>query len=296
MPMIICFHHNDADGRASGAIVRYALGQEVLLVESDYVGGVIPWNMVEHAQKVIVVDFSFPLPEMQRLAEGRELIWIDHHKSAIAEMGAAAGAWPGIRDLSEAACVLTWKFFFPNKPVPQAVVLIGDRDIWRWAEADTGAFNEGLYMLNTQADNDSLWIPLLENDRQTLTTIISEGRRLREARLKNIERMVQHYGFEVGFEGHRTLAINTRGNGDLGQRGRDLGYEIVYCYSDQMQDGKLYTSVTLFSDQVDVSVIASKYGGGGHAGAAGFSFLRQGTPFPEESVVTWLPPDGQEKH
>jgi len=38
---------------------------------------------------------------------------------------------------------------------------------------------------------------------------------------------------------------------------------------------------------VDVSVIAKRYGGGGHAGAAGFSFLRGATPFPPSSQVEW---------
>jgi nanoRNase/pAp phosphatase (c-di-AMP/oligoRNAs hydrolase) len=43
----------------------------------------------------------------------------------------------------------------------------------------------------------------------------------------------------------------------------------------------------LYSHQVDVSVIATRYGGGGHAGAAGLSFLRGATPFPPGSQVEW---------
>jgi nanoRNase/pAp phosphatase (c-di-AMP/oligoRNAs hydrolase) len=61
----------------------------------------------------------------------------------------------------------------------------------------------------------------------------------------------------------------------------------VYTYADEMQVGGLTTVVTLYSDQVDVSVIATRYGGGGHAGAAGFSFLRGATPFPPGSQVEW---------
>jgi len=34
-------------------------------------------------------------------------------------------------------------------------------------------------------------------------------------------------------------------------------------------------------------VIAGRYGGGGHAGAAGFSFPRAVTPFPPEAEVKW---------
>ncbi|HKI53937.1 MAG TPA: hypothetical protein VJ987_07410 [Anaerolineales bacterium] len=287
MTNTICFHHNDPDGHASGAIVRHALHKDVLLIESDYDATAIPWEKVEQADRVIVVDFSFPKEDMLRLADGREFIWIDHHKSAMLEFAEIGKEWDGIRDLSEAACVLTWKYFFPDKPVPHAVVLIGDRDIWRWAEADTGAFNESIYNRDHHAENDVLWEPLFEDDQPTLNQMIEEGQWLRKINLANINRLMEGRSFEVQFERHNTLAVNAVGTGDIGNYGRDRGYEIVYCYRDEMQLDGLSTVVTLFSDKMDVSVIAKKYGGGGHAGAAGFSFPRGKTPFPPDSEVNW---------
>jgi oligoribonuclease NrnB/cAMP/cGMP phosphodiesterase (DHH superfamily) len=283
----LCFHHDDADGCASGAIVRYALGDMVQLYSMDVSDRRIPWDLVSQFNRVIVVDLSFPLPEMQRIANGRELIWIDHHISALTGLKKVSKNWPGLRSLSSSACVLTWKYFFPKRPVPHAVILIGDRDIWRWAEKDTGAFSEGLHARDSRAGNDSLWIPLFEDNPFLLREIISEGQRLREIHLASSQRQIERYGFEVEFEGHRTLAINTHGNGDLGQQGRDLGYEIIYCYMDQMICGQLTTVVTLFSKHADVSMIAQKYHGGGHHNAAGFSFPRNNTPFPRKSNVKW---------
>jgi oligoribonuclease NrnB/cAMP/cGMP phosphodiesterase (DHH superfamily) len=285
----ICFHHNDPDGHASGAIVRYALGNAVTLIESDYNGTpIIPWDLVEQAEQVIVTDFSFPVADMRRLAEGRELVWIDHHKSAIAEFAGIADHWPGIRDVSEAACVLTWRYFFPQRPVPKAVILVGDRDTWRWAEKDTGPFNESLHSHDHHANNAAFWKPLLEDDDpSTLEKMIEEGIWLREIKLRKVDRTMKARSFEVRFEGYRTLAVNTRGSGDVGNYGRDCGYEIVYAYVDEMRVGGLTTVVTLYSNQVDVSVVARRYGGGGHAGAAGFSFLRGTTPFPPGSQVEW---------
>ena len=264
MTQILCFHHNDPDGHASGAIVYYALGQEVQLIESDYGGAPIPWEKVAQAEKIIVVDFSFPVDDMLKLAEGREFIWIDHHKSAMAEFDGIADNWSGIRDISEAACVLTWKYFFPERPVPQAIVLIGDRDIWRWAEKDTGPFNESLYNQDHGANKVAFWKPLLENDQSILEKMVKEGIWLRAINLRKVERMMAARSFEVQFDGHHTLAVNLNGNGDLGDYGRQRGYEITYCYVDQMQNNVLSTNVTLFSDKVDVSEIARRYGGGGH--------------------------------
>jgi oligoribonuclease NrnB/cAMP/cGMP phosphodiesterase (DHH superfamily) len=102
--------------------------------------------------------------------------------------------------------------------------------------------------------------------------------------LREIRRSVARFGQKVMFEGHPTLAINQRADGDLGDHIRKKGYDIAYCYIETVQNGKLMTFVTLFSDKVDVSEIAKKYGGGGHKGAAGFSFERGCGPFPNGSI------------
>jgi oligoribonuclease NrnB/cAMP/cGMP phosphodiesterase (DHH superfamily) len=155
---ILCIHHNDADGRASAAIVRRALGTQTSMQEMNY-GDLVPWEIIAEMDRVVMVDFSLPASEMQRLAHDRDFIWIDHHVSAIEEMAAISTSWPGLRDTGEAACVLTWRYFFPEKPLPKAVVLIGDRDVWRWAEDETGSFDEGLYQKDTNPENDELWTP-----------------------------------------------------------------------------------------------------------------------------------------
>jgi len=289
MTKTICFHHNDADGRASGAVVRYALGEEVDLIEVDYDGKPIPWEKVDKAEKIVVVDFSFPRQDMERLAKEKNLVWIDHHKSAITQLGDISPSWDGLRSIDEAACVLSWKYFFPERPVPKAIVLIGDRDIWRWAEKETGDFNEGLYNRDNEAGNDDLWQSLLDNEPALLENIITEGHKANIIRLKEIKRMVAERGFVVQFEGHQTMAVNEKGNGDIGQYIRDCGYDIAYCYFDTMQNNEVTTNVTIYSEKSDVSEIARKFGGGGHAGAAGFAFSRSTTPFPPNAIVDWDP-------
>lgn len=282
----LCIYHNDTDGRASAAIVRRALGSDVAMCEMKY-GDSFPLDEILVADHIIIVDFSLPREDMQRLAAYHQFTWIDHHKSAIEEMSDISDDWPGVRQTDEAACVLTWRYFFPDKPIPRAVVLIGDRDIWRWDERETGAFNEGLYQLNTNPYNTKLWKPLLNNDRALVKEIIDRGSILREARLRNIQSATARYGFVVNFEGHRTLAVNLRGSGDLGEHIRNCGYEIAYCYIDNLVDGDLFTFVSLYSKEVDVAKIAQRFGGGGHRGAAGFHFKRESAPFPAEADVIY---------
>jgi oligoribonuclease NrnB/cAMP/cGMP phosphodiesterase (DHH superfamily) len=250
----------------------------------DY-GDSLPLDLVLVADHILIVDFSLPKEEMEKLAAYHQLTWIDHHKSALEEMDGTADGWGGVRDSSEAACVLTWRYFFPNQPVPRAVTLIGDRDIWRWAEQDTGAFNEGLHQHYTRPDNEELWGLLLDDDPDELARLIELGGTIREARLREIRRAAARYSFAATFEGYRTLVINLRGSGDLGAQIRNMGYEIGYCYVDKVSNGQLMTYVTLYSDTVDVSQIAQKFGGGGHAGAAGFHFPRGDSPFHPDANV-----------
>lgn len=280
----ICLHHNDTDGRACAAIVRRALGSDVWLCEMDY-GDSLPLERIFTADHIVVVDFSLSLDEMLQLSSYHQFTWIDHHKSAIQELSEASQSWPGIRDTSEAACVLTWRYFFPDQPTPFAITLIGDRDIWRWAEPDTGAFNEGLYQRDTRPINDALWTPLLEHDAKILAEITQHGKILRNARLRDIRRTLLSRGFPASIDGHRALVINLRGSGDIGQQIRDMGYDMAYCYSDDFQNGEITTFVTLYSAGVDVSILAQRFGGGGHEGAAGFHFKRGVSPFPSDLHV-----------
>ncbi len=279
--MMLCLHHNDADGLCAGAIVRRRYGDAVELIETNY-GRAVPWDKIAPAPTVIITDFSLPKADMLKIYhdKGRNFIWIDHHISAMKEMSDQPDI-AGLRTLNEAACVLTWQYFFPDEAVPPAVRYIGDRDIWRFAYPQTKAFSEGLFYADTHAANDALWHALFNNDEATIQSLLERGRILLEARLTGIARRVQGHGFETTFNGYRTLAVNLPSSGDVGHHICALGYDVAYVYSESRQDGVVYTCVTLYSETTDVSVLAKKYGGGGHKGAAGFRFVRQGSsPFP----------------
>ncbi|MBC8331297.1 MAG: hypothetical protein H8E28_04880 [Anaerolineae bacterium] len=282
----LCLYHNDADGRASAAIVRKALGPDIALCEMKY-GDSLPLEEILVAKHIVIVDFSLPREDMERLANYHQICWIDHHKTAIQELADISADWPGTRNTDDAACVLTWKYYFPDQAIPQAILLIGDRDIWRWAHPDTGSFNEGLFQLNTNPHNDRLWNMLLADDTALVEEITQHGSILREARLRGIQGSTSRYGYPVTFEGYRTLAINQRGSGDLGEHIRNHGYEIAYCYIDNFLDGELFTFVSLYSKEIDVAKIAQRFGGGGHAGAAGFHFKRGNSPFPPDAKTTY---------
>jgi oligoribonuclease NrnB/cAMP/cGMP phosphodiesterase (DHH superfamily) len=278
----ICLYHNDPDGCCSAAIVRRAFGPSLLLQPLE-IGDPVPWEAIQACRQVVLADYSLQLADMLRLSDGRGLVWIDHHVTSLGELGPAMAEIPGEREDGTAACVLTWRTFFPNLSVPRAVQLIGDRDVWRMQFPETRAFSEGLFQRDLDPADDDLWRPLLDDDQEHVKELTERGRLLYEARLAGIADSVARYGFETVFEGHRTLAINHRGSGDMGEYIRQAGYAVAYCYAEAVRAGRLQTVVTLYSDAVDVSEIARKYGGGGHRGAAGFQLTRGDRPFPQGS-------------
>lgn len=283
-PKIICLHHNDQDGHCAGAIVRHRFGDAVALHEIDY-GLPVPWDALNAADTVILTDFSLPRTDMETLyrAKGENFIWIDHHISAMNDMADLPLA--GRRSLEKAGCVLTWEYFFPDDPVPPAVKYVGDRDIWRFDYPQTRHFCEGLFATDITATNDALWKPLLQNDTALVEKLIDTGKILLDARLKSIAHRVENYGFEMTFEGYRTLVVNMPSNGDVGHHICGLGYDVAYVYSEAWRDGQVVTKVTLYSETTDVSRLAKAHGGGGHKGAAGFQFVRAGnSPLPPDAL------------
>ena len=84
-----CFHHNDIDGKAAGAIVARKNGN---YNKADYImydySTPIPTELIEDGETVYFVDLSFSVNSVDKLKEILEkkhcnLIWCDHHSSSM---------------------------------------------------------------------------------------------------------------------------------------------------------------------------------------------------------------------
>jgi len=113
--MIYIFYHRpDLDGHCSGAIARYyyesvvkkSFEMTAINYEDDF-----PWDKIQKDDTVVMVDFSLqPSEGMRKLAKSCKLIWIDHHKSSLADLGDLEA--DGLRDTQYAGCELTWMLLF----------------------------------------------------------------------------------------------------------------------------------------------------------------------------------------
>lgn len=278
---MICFHHNDLDGRCAAAIVnkwfraRKSLEGDqrgdIVFAELDYKDR-IPVEKILADEEIAIVDFSFkPEVMVPILRRNQRVIWIDHHKTAAAyDYGRELAGIRDFTDKGKSGCELTWEFFFPAQAVPRAVTLIGDRDAWRWEHGRaTAEFNQGcrLYDLKPESRNwDSLLIAT-EAMPDRVVDICREGHVCLIFRDSFCADYAKSYGFETEFAGHQAfaLAIYMFGSEAFGERFKRYPLCLSFAY-----DGCKWT-VGLYSETIDVGEIARQHGGGGHKGAAGFT-------------------------
>ena len=269
------FYHDDLDGHCAGYIVAKANGCTKKdmddFIEINY-DKEFPFDIIAKDEKVIIVDYSIEPHEMDQLLEiTKSVYWFDHHKTSIEKYKDYPEFIMGYRTDGVAGCVITWKYMFPGVEVPYAVVLIGDRDVWTWEHGDDTKFfcNYAESVDTHPLSND--WEELLLADIE----LFKMGRAIEQYKAQRNKDYYRKYAFMAKFEGYDAIVANIGMVGSEFFDGTPLPpLQIMYAYN-----GEKYL-VSLRSTEIDVSELAKKYGGGGHAGAAGFE--------TKEDMPSWL--------
>ena len=226
------------------------------------------------------------------------LVWIDHHKSAILTHPEGI---PGYRIDGVAACRLAWQWFatfndsrnpislpsgikapLPDKQSfidrkvlePLSVRLAGEYDIWDKRDTRGEEFQFGL---RAQDLNESDWRCLLSlnGDGTRAAEILCDNGQKIQAYQKRVDASIcEHKTWLQEWEGLKFLCLNSARFNSLVFAAKDIpetGHDALmgFCWN-----GKTWT-VSLYHanhrKDLDLSLIATKYGGGGHKGACGFT-------------------------
>jgi oligoribonuclease NrnB/cAMP/cGMP phosphodiesterase (DHH superfamily) len=264
---MLCIHHNDLDGKCAAAIVwkRFKGQSPVEFFETNY-NQPGPDQNSYFGQDVVIVDFSYKPEEMSIIVAGAASVtWIDHHKTA-ARYGYDL---PGLRDFTDksfSGCELTWLHYFPTNAMPEAVQLIGDYDKWALKMEESKAFYEGMKLHNSEP-TDYIWSQLLDVGYYNLVREVAEqGKIATQYRDNYCDQLCKSFGFETEINGVQAYACNQYMFGSSGFGERFHKYPICIAF---IHDGQRFT-VSLYSEKVDVGMIAQLHGGGGHRGASGF--------------------------
>ena len=286
-----CYYHNaDLDGFASAAIVKDKY-PEAELIGINY-GQQIDYSKILENEIVIMVDFHLePFTEMVRLAAKvglDKLTWIDHHITAINEANDCMlkhndtnnfsfnQICPGIRENGRAACELTWEFLHPDTIMPEAIRLLGRYDVWDLVDPNVLNFQYGMRLNNTDPNNQDMWYYFFDIYPTTdgwIKQTIRDGELILKYQKQENIKYASFAAFEFTFEGFKAIVINRLlTNSQMFESIWDNSkYDIMITFG-LMKNGIWNMSFYTDKEGIDVSLLAKKFGGGGHKQAAGCQF------------------------
>lgn len=290
----VIYHSADFDGLFCREIARKFLGDEnVEYIGWDHGNGVLPipeggtiYVLDLPVDRVFGYDFSRDPVKWFAIAN-TELIWIDHHKSAIETH---PGDIPGYRIDGVAACRLAWQWFYLHTAPatiwrdktgyverrvtePLAVRLAGEYDVWDKRDPDAEVFQ---FALRSRELGDDDWRGMLSVALPHIPDVVVElfqnGRLLQRYQQRTDAGML-HRSFLVDWAGLKFLALNTARCNSLTFAAKDVpetGHDALMGF--YFDGGKWNFSLyhARHRTDLDLSALAIKRGGGGHRGACGF--------------------------
>lgn len=265
--IVIIYHAHCPDGFGSAWAAYQKFGDQASYVPMKR-GEELTEGLED--KEVYMVDFSYSKESLRLVEEkAKKFVVIDHHISSEADVRSVK---EHVFKLEHSGAYLTWQYFFPEKKVPLAIEYLSAGDI--------GAFN-------TLKDQDLLEfyltsIPLTFESysqavadfesEETLRSVYDKAKLLKAYQNKIIDACYSslHY---VEFEGYTIPAVNAclpiTETSQLLKRIYDE-HKVPFALRYRYDDGQWKCSLR-GDGTVDLSLLALKYGGGGHKGSAGFS-------------------------
>lgn len=292
---MICFYHGaDLDGHCSGAIVKL-FNPRCEMYPINH-GDHFPWEEISTGETVFMTDFSLkPFDDMIGLNEIANLVWIDHHKTAInaSNNHGVEEKIDGLRSTAKAGCELAWEFFNRHSSMPYAVYLLGRYDVWDHRNPDVLPFQKGMQIKETDPRNSEAWdlwrqLLMLKQDLNQLEmSIIEQGKTVIEYQDQVYANLAKWLSFEMNFKGYKFISANVSGTGskffDVVWDENKHDAMLVFSWTGTYWNISMYTTPEKIDEGIDVGEIARIYNGGGHAGAAGFQ--SQKLPFKLEGEI-----------
>ena len=276
---LVVYHRVDYDGLFSALIAKSYLKSKGITVET------LGWNygdelpnldkLIRYNSGIVLTDISFPANAMKTLKESAKATWIDHHVTAIQDSEEHGYSdMPGLRKNGVAACELTWKYYWKDKPIPQIVQMAGAYDVWdknRFDWSEVVALQYGLKDLygHNLGKLDTHWEDLCEDSEW----LQDRGEVIYGWLQKQSEGWVTRCGFPVKVAGRFSgIAIITPLAGSLVFESVLEKYDLFLVL--QINDGGTKYNVSLYTEpskNLDFSCgeYMKQFGGGGHKTAAG---------------------------
>lgn len=273
--MLGIYHSADLDGFTSGAIIKRKY-PDAKMIGYNY-NEKFEVSLDDLGKPIIMADVSMKMHEMQKLSElsNNQFTWIDHHRSKIQEyydfVGDNEPFCTAVLQDGISACEISWKYLFPDEPMPRGILLLGEYDTWRKAdnnrwENEIIPFQFGMRSICNSVETFPSY--LFGDNDEIIDTIIEKGKAIIKYQSMVNEHIFKS-AFEYEFEGLRAICMNISGvNSEAFKSVYDESkHDIMmpFFFNGEFWKFSIYTT-----KEIDCSLIAKKRGGGGHAKACGF--------------------------
>ncbi|MDB5225108.1 MAG: hypothetical protein JWL87_60 [Candidatus Adlerbacteria bacterium] len=272
--IVVLYHRNCPDGFTSAYCAWKKFGDQ-----ADYIAmshGQEPPQGLE-GKEVYCIDYSFKKDILLDLEKKvKRLIVLDHHMGA---REAVEAVHEHVFDNDRSGAGIAWRYFHPDASVPRLVDYVEDNDINKNSLTN---IREITTFISIQPFDFSHFDKLAQNieTEDGFKNIVAQGGAYL-AYLASLCDYLATKAEEVEIDGHRVFAVNVQGSqlvrDEIGhrlsaQKGRP--FAIIWC-----EDSKGRGFSLRGDGSVDLSLLAQKYGGNGHKGAASFR-LPHGNSLP----------------
>lgn len=286
---VVIYHKGCADGEAS-ALCVYAINKEkdIKYIPMYHVKE-LPEDLIKDltGKNVLIVDFSFPKDIMLKLKEiCKDVLLIDHHKTAYDDLKDLDFCK---FDLTHSAAYLVYKYCNENVDddhVPLYIKYVEDRDLWAWKyrERSEPMYQGILHMKDTGQKNFKHLLKYLESDDE-VNKVIEVGIKVMDENKKYIENVVKNVK-KTMFEGKIIMLQPLTKPHMISEISEHLytnnNVDYTVCWFGH-KDNKYLGRISLQpfvnhkyvlsfrtnNNDVNVSEVAKKFGGGGHPKASG---------------------------
>jgi oligoribonuclease NrnB/cAMP/cGMP phosphodiesterase (DHH superfamily) len=272
MDKTACIYHANCDDGFTAAWIVATKYPGAELIEGKYGED---FDVERIRDKVVfIVDFSYkPEKMVEIIEEAKQVIWLDHHKTAIEAWDnylnnscyIAPDSFFCTLDMNRSGAGITWDCLYQGMDAPPLVQFVQDNDLWRFELEGTKDFINYLRTFERTLKN---WDTIAG---MRISQVVVMGAAITAYIENKVAETVAMCASRIsigdldGYIANAPYSIaSDLGNALARRKGSQFGMT-WYVTSSK----KVVFSLRSIGD-VDISAIAKKFGGGGHKNAAGF--------------------------
>lgn len=251
----ILYHANCPDGFGAAYAAWKKFGDAAKYIPINYGD---PFPELPKSADVLMVDVSYPTARHFELRDlVNSVMVVDHHASAMNDIGALPNTH---FDMNHSGAVLSWRHLHKGA-VPDLLLYIEDKDLWRFKLEHS---REVSAALASYRQDFSLW------DSFRIHELVQDGTSILRLVDQKVSEMCDR-AFYMKIAGHEVPVVNaTLFGSEIGNMLCKMNPHAPFA-AYYFEKEKLRCWGLRSIDRMDVSLIAKKFGGGGHPNAAGFT-------------------------